>query len=81
MARVRRLLEPKTQGRIVLLTDAALLHPWFRVDKLGPALHDAIGCPTVLFYPGHRLGLYSLRFLDFYPEDGGSPRTTILGSP
>src|SRR5262249_13083401 len=31
-----------TRERIVLLTDAALLHPWVRVDKLVSSLHDKI---------------------------------------
>lgn len=69
----------ETPGRLVLLTDAALLHPWLRVDKLGSSLHSQIRCPTVLFYPGRRRGPFSLHFLGFHPEDAGSRRTTILG--
>jgi hypothetical protein len=86
LSRVEQILAARPRAnesapeRLVLLTDTALLHPWGRVDKLVSSLHDKISCPTVLFYPGRRMGVYSLRFLDFYPEDGGSPRTTILGS-
>lgn len=72
-------LQGETPDRLVLLTDMAHLHPWFRVDTLGSALHDKIRCPTVLFYPGRRRGQYGLHFLALYPEDGGSYRTTILG--
>ncbi|MDI3291590.1 BREX protein BrxB domain-containing protein [Polyangium sp. 15x6] len=64
---------------LLLLTDAALLHPWFRVDKLGAALHDRVRRPTVLFYPGKRWGDHGLRFLGIYPDDAGSYRTTLLG--
>lgn len=79
LTKVAHLLQPKTPGRIVLLTHAELLHPWFRADKLGASLHDRIGCPTVLFYPGRRVGQYGLHFLKFHAEDGGSYRTTIVG--
>lgn len=79
LGKVADLLHDGTTGRLVLLTDAALLHPWFRADKLGASLHDRIGCRTVLFYPGHRRGNWGLYFLGFYPEDGGSYRTTIVG--
>lgn len=72
-------LAEQTPGRLVLLTDAAFLHPWVRVDKLGSALHDQIRCATVLFYPGTRRGPFSLQFLGIHPEDAGSRRTTILG--
>jgi len=80
LGRVAGLLADVSPDRLVLLTDAGFLHPWFRADKLGSSLHDQIRCNTVLFYPGGRRGVYGLRFLDFYPEDGGSYRTTIVGA-
>ena len=79
MASLAPHLLKETPGRLVLLTDAAVLHPWVRVDKLGSTLHSQIRCPTVLFYPGRRRGPFSLHFLGFHPEDAGSRRTTILG--
>jgi hypothetical protein len=72
------ILRQRARPKLVLLTDAGLLHPWLRADKLSSTLHDAVRCPTVLFYPGRRRGP-SLRFLDFYAEDAGSKRTTLLG--
>lgn len=79
LATLSPLLSLASPGRLVLLTDAAFLHPWVRIDKLGSALHDQIRCPTVLFYPGKRRGPFSLQFLGFHPEDAGSRRTTLLG--
>lgn len=79
LVRVESLLQDGSPGRVVWLTDAALLHPWFRADKLGASLHGKIKCRTVLFYPGRKRGAYGLHYLGFYPEDGGSYRTTILG--
>lgn len=73
------ILADETPGRLVLLTDAALLHPWFRTDKIGTSLQGKIRCRTVLFYPGRRRAQYGLHFLDFHPEDNGSYRTTIVG--
>jgi hypothetical protein len=72
------LLEDETPGRLLLLTDAGLLHPWFRVRTLEVWFHDRIRCPTVLFYPGRRVGQFGLQFLGFYPEDG-KYRSTIVG--
>ncbi len=65
-------------GRVLLLTDAALLHPYYRTHTLETALHDQVKVPTVLFYPGRRDGHTALRFLGFYPPDGNY-RSIILG--
>lgn len=79
-----RTLAPLLQGddprRVLLLTDAALLHPWFRARTLETWFHDAIGGPTVLFYPGRRVGDFGLLFLGVYPEDD-TYRSTIVGEP
>jgi hypothetical protein len=72
------LLEDDAPRRLLLLTDAALLHPWFRARTLETWFHDRIRCPTVLFYPGRRSGQHGLHFLGFYPEDG-KYRSTIVG--
>ncbi|MBI4918182.1 MAG: DUF1788 domain-containing protein [Acidobacteria bacterium] len=71
-------LEDETPRRLLILTDAALLHPWFRVRTLENWFHDRIRCPTVLFYPGRRRGQYGLHFLGCYPENGNY-RSTIVG--
>jgi hypothetical protein len=72
------LLEDETPRRLVMLTDAGLLHPWFRVRTFETWFHDRIRCPSVLFYPGRRSGQYGLHFLGCYAEDGNY-RSTIVG--
>lgn len=66
---------PKT---VVLLTDATLMHPFFRARLIEGKLTNKIQVPTVLFYPGRRSGQFGLHFLDFYPVDGNY-RSTIVG--
>ena len=63
---------------IVLITDTAALHPYFRVRALESGLHNRVKVPTVVFYPGRRSGQYGLHFLDFYDFDGNY-RATLLG--
>lgn len=75
---VARHLEPPRQQKLVFLTDAAMLHPYFRVRALESGLHDRVRVPTVLFYPGRRSGQYGLYFLGFYPVDGNY-RSTLVG--
>lgn len=75
------LLSDETPNRLLLLTDAALLHPWFRVRTLETRFHDKIRCPTVLFYPGRRAGQFGLHFLGFYAEDGNYRSTIVGGTP
>jgi hypothetical protein len=43
-------------GRIVLVTDVGLVHPWFRLRTLEEHLHSHIRVPTVFLYPGRRSG-------------------------
>jgi len=70
-----------TPNRILILTDAALLHPWFRVRTLESVLHDQVRCPTVVLYPGRRLGLSGLQFLGCYAEDANYRSTVVGGLP
>lgn len=63
---------------IVFLTDAATLHPYFRLRAIESALHDKLKVPVVVFYPGRRSGQYGLHFLGFYSFDGNY-RATLLG--
>jgi hypothetical protein len=76
--RVVEVVESAPEGTVVLLTEAELLHPYFRTRTIESRLHDRVKGPTVIFYPGRRSGQYGLHFLDFYPVDGNY-RSTLLG--
>ncbi len=76
--RVAEAIESTPEGTVVLLTEAELLHPYFRTRTIESRLHDKVKTPTVIFYPGRRSGQYGLHFLDFYPVDGNY-RSTLLG--
>lgn len=75
---VARHVETPRPRTLVFLTDAAMLHPYFRARALESGLHDRVCVPTVLFYPGRRSGQYGLHFLGFYPVDGNY-RSTLVG--
>lgn len=72
------LVSRQGEGRLLLLTDAALLHPFFRVRQIESLVQDRVACPVVLFYPGTRVGQFGLRFLGFYSEDPNY-RSSIIG--
>jgi len=76
--RVAEVVESTSEGTVVLLTEAELLHPYFRTRTIESRLHDKVKVPTVIFYPGRRSGQYGLHFLNFYPVDGNY-RSTLLG--
>ncbi|AGG07404.1 hypothetical protein B1772_01275 [Dehalococcoides mccartyi] len=76
--RVAEVVESTPDGTVVLLTEAELLHPYFRTRTIESRLHDKVRTPTVIFYPGERSGQYGLRFLGFYPVDGNY-RSTLHG--
>jgi hypothetical protein len=81
---IRRIAELVAEPRprtVLFLTETELLHPYFRVRALENALHDQVKTPTVVFYPGRRVGQYGLRFLDLYPEDSNYRATIIGGLP
>jgi hypothetical protein len=80
-AQLAPLLADETPGRVLFLTGAGLLHPWYRVRTLETTFHDRIHCRTVLFYPGRRAGQYGLHFLGYYPEDGNYRSTIVGGMP
>jgi hypothetical protein len=63
---------------VILLTEAELLHPYFRTRAIESALTGRVPHPTVIFYPGRRVGQYGLHFLGYYPEDGNY-RSTLVG--
>ena len=76
--KVTAVVESAAEGTVVLLTEAELLHPYFRTRTIESRLHDRVKVPTVIFYPGRRSGQYGLHFLNFYPVDGNY-RSTLLG--
>lgn len=76
--RVAAHVSQERRGTVVLLTETETLHPFYRVRTLEGQLHDRVKVPTVVFYPGRRVGQYGLRFLDLYPEDSNY-RATIFG--
>lgn len=63
---------------VVLLTECELLHPYYRVRAIESRLVGRVVHPTVILYPGRRVGQYNLHFLGFYPEDGNY-RSTLVG--
>jgi hypothetical protein len=63
---------------LILLTESELLHPYFRTRAIESALTGKVPHPTVIFYPGRRVGQYGLHFLGYYPEDGNY-RSTLVG--
>lgn len=79
--RVATALASPRPNTVVFLTEAELLHPYFRVRSLESALHDRIKAPTVVLYPGRRAGQFGLHFLGFYPEDSNYRATLIGGLP
>jgi len=79
--RVARVIGSAPPNGVVLLTDTEALHPFFRVRGLESRLHDRVTAPTVVFYPGRRVGQYGLRFLELYPEDSNYRATIIGGLP
>lgn len=71
-------IEEASDRSVVLLTDAEMLHPYYRTRAIESKLHDRVQIPTVIFYPGRRSGQYGLHFLEFYPVDGNY-RSTLIG--
>ncbi len=71
-------IDRASEHSVVLLTEAEMLHPYFRTRTIESKLHDRVRVPTVIFYPGRRSGQYGLHFLEFYPVDGNY-RSTLIG--
>lgn len=76
---ILELVSRQEPNRLLLLTDAALLHPFFRVKIIESLVHDRVACPTVVFYPGTKVGQFGLRFLGFYAEDPHYQHSGIIG--
>jgi hypothetical protein len=71
-------METVTGNTVILLTEAELLHPYYRTQFIENRLHDNVTAPVVIFYPGTRTGQYGLKFLGFHSEDGNY-RSVLLG--
>src|SRR5207245_1250086 len=39
-------------NKLIFLTEAEMLHPYFRTRAIESKLHDRVAVPTVIFYPG-----------------------------
>ena len=69
---LRKALDAAAEGdrSIVLVTDLEAIHPYIRIGTIEGLLYGHFKAPTIIFYPGERVGKTQLRFLGFYPEDG-----------
>jgi len=76
--RVAESVSTVSEGTIVFLTEAELLHPYLRTRVIEEYLHNRATVCTIIFYPGERSGQFGLKFLGFYKEDSGY-RSTIIG--
>jgi hypothetical protein len=75
---VSEAVQSASPDTMVLVTEAELLHPYFRTRILEQYMHDRVSAPTVIFYPGEHSGQFGLKFLGFYPVDSNY-RSTIIG--
>lgn len=70
-----------SDNTVLLLTDLEALHPAVRIGTIENQLTQRLRGPVIVFYPGTRTAKYSLKFLDFYPEDGNYRSTHFEASP
>lgn len=64
---------------ILFVADVEALHPYLRVGTIENGLQGRLGgVPTVVLYPGRRIGESPIRFLGFY-EPQTDYRATIIG--
>ena len=75
---VAALIAEGGEQTVVLLTESEMLHPYYRTRAIESALVGHVPHPTVIFYPGRRVGQYGLHFLGFYPEDSNY-RSMLVG--
>lgn len=76
--RVTMIVQSASRDTVILLTEAELLHPYFRTRLIEHYMHDKVAALTIIFYPGEQSGQFGLRFLGFYPVDPNY-RSTIIG--
>jgi hypothetical protein len=58
------------ENALLLIKDLEALHPYARIGGTESRLQGEFHVPTVIFYPGDRVGEYSLKFLGVHPGDG-----------
>ena len=58
------------KDNLLLITDVEVVHPYLRIGALEQKLQGKFYVPTVILYPGLRVGRTTLKFLGIYPEDG-----------
>lgn len=63
---------------LLFVADVEALHPYLRVGTVEQGLQGELHVPTVVLYPGRRVGESPLRFLGFY-EPYTDYRATIIG--
>lgn len=66
------------ENGILLLTDIEALHPYLHISALESELIGKIHKPTIIFYPGKRIGKDRLSFLGIHPALGNY-RSTHIG--
>jgi hypothetical protein len=73
-----KIIRSMPRGSVVLVTEAELLHPFFRTRLIESYIHDKVEAFTVFIYPGVQSGQFGLKFLGFYPVDPNY-RSSIIG--
>jgi len=76
---VSRRITPLRGNKLIFLTEAEMLHPWFRTRFIENQLYDRVTVPTVIFYPVCRSGQYGLHFLEIHDVDGNYRSTSVGG--
>src|SRR5262245_51148336 len=76
--KVAHRITPLRGNKLIFLTEAEMLHSWFRTRFIENQLYDRVTVPTVIFCPGRRSGQYGLHFLEIHDVDGNY-RSTIVG--
>jgi hypothetical protein len=75
---VARRITPLRGNKLIFLTEAETLHPWFRTRLIESQIHGRVTVPMVIFYPGRRSGQSGLHFLGIHDVDDNY-RSTIVG--
>ncbi len=77
--RVAERVSTPRDNTVLFITDVELLHPYTRTRPIENHLNNKVKVPTVIFYPGRRVGQYGLHFLEFHPLDSGYRSPLIDG--
>jgi hypothetical protein len=71
-------LQHLSNNGILLLTDVEALHPYLHISAIESELIGKIHKPTIIFYPGKRIGKDRLSFLGIH-SPLGNYRSTHIG--